>query len=358
MSKPQDVSCRCEGANPKQSPDYWAIASSGKAPPRNDMLIVFDIRHSHKCPIKSSFEKNSLCELLEKLEAGIDCRYNLIKMKRILVTRPRAQADDFAGKLRLAGFEPIFLPVIEIQPIEDNLALSEALNKLDGYEWVVFTSANAVEVVFDVMGRNKAATLSSDAYAGEQALNKNSRLLRGVYTEQRRSARSDTTPKVAAIGPKTAAALQAHGVTPDFVPDEYIADAILRGLGDIQGKWILLPRAEIARKALPEAIARAGGIVHEIAVYKTLPARPDPSGLAALQAGVDWITFTSPSTVRNFIEIVRSQGMDPFHLAGDPRVACLGPITEQAAREEGFEVALVAEKFTADGLVEALRNII
>ena len=271
-------------------------------------------------------------------------------MKRILVTRPRAQADDFADKLRLAGFEPIFFPVIEIQPIEDNAALTEVLDKLDGYEWVVFTSANAVEVVFDVMGRNKAATLSSDAYAGEQALNKNSRLLR--------LARSDTTPKVAAIGPKTAAALQARSVTPDFVPDQYIADAILRGLGDIQGKWILLPRAEIARKALPEAIARAGGIVHEIAVYKTLPARPDPSGLAALQAGVDWITFTSPSTVRNFIEIVRGQGMDPFYLAGDPRIACLGPITEQAAREKGFEVALIAEKFTADGLVEGLRNII
>jgi uroporphyrinogen-III synthase len=290
-----------------------------------------------------------LCELLEKLEVGVDCRYNLIKMKRILVTRPRAQADDFAEKLRLAGFEPIFFPVIEIHPIEDNPALAEALGKLDGYEWVVFTSVNAVEVVFDAIAKNEVT---------EQSLDKNPRLLRGVYTEQRRSARSDTRPKVAAIGPKTAGALQAHGVMPDFVPDKYISDSILPGLGDIQGKRILLPRAEIARKALPEAIARAGGIVHEIAVYKTLPARPDPTGLAALQAGVDWITFTSPSTVRNFIGIVRSHHMDPFHLAGEPKVACLGPITEQAAREEGFEVALVAEKSTADGLIEALRNII
>jgi uroporphyrinogen-III synthase len=268
-------------------------------------------------------------------------------MKRILVTRPRAQAEGFADKLRLAGFEPIFFPVIEIQPIEDNPALDQALEQLDCYEWVVFTSVNAVEVVFDVIGKNEAT---------EQSFNKNSRLLRRVYTERRRSARIDTTPRVAAIGPKTAEALRARGVTPDFVPDDYVAEAILPGLGDLQGKWVLLPRAEIARKALPEAIARAGGIAHEIAVYKTLLARPDPNGLAALQTGVDWITFTSPSTVKNFIEIVRSRNMDPLHLAGNPKVACIGPVTEQAAREEGFEVALVAEKYTADGLVKALRG--
>ena len=257
-------------------------------------------------------------------------------MKRVLVTRPRAQAEGFADKLRLAGFEPIFFPVIEIQPIEDNPALDQALEQLDCYEWVVFTSVNAVEVVFDVIARNEAA---------EQSFNKNLRLLR-----------SDTAPKVAAIGPTTAEALRAYGVTPDFVPDEYVAEGILPGLGDVRGKRILLPRAEIARKALPEAITRAGGIVHEIAVYKTLPAQADPNGLAALQAGVDWITFTSPSTVRNFIEIVRSRDMDPLHLAGSPKVACIGPITEQAAREAGFEVTLVAETYTAQGLVEELRR--
>jgi uroporphyrinogen-III synthase len=257
-------------------------------------------------------------------------------MKRILVTRPRAQAEGFADKLRLAGFEPIFFPVIEIQPIEDNPALDQALEQLDCYEWVVFTSVNAVEVVFDVIAKNEAA---------EQAFNKNLRLLR-----------SDTVPRVAAIGPKTAEALRARGVTPDFVPDEYVAEAILPGLGDVRGKRILLPRAEIARKELPEAIARAGGSAHEIAVYKTLLARPDPNGLAALQAGVDWITFTSPSTVQNFIEIVHGQDMNPFHLAGSPKVACIGPITAQAAREAGFEVTLVAETYTAQGVVEVLRR--
>ena len=150
-------------------------------------------------------------------------------MKRILITRPRAQADDFAENLRAAGFEPIFFPVIEIQPIENNVALDRALMKLECYDWLVFTSVNAVEVVF-------------------------------------RQLHASSMPQIAAIGPKTAEALKARGITPDFVPEEYVAESILPGLGDLRGKWVLLPRAEIARKALPEAIFAAGGIPHEIAV--------------------------------------------------------------------------------------------
>ena len=187
---------------------------------------------------------------------------------KILITRPRSQADDFADKLRFAGFEPIFFPVIEIRPIEENVALERALAKLDCYEWVVFTSVNAVDVVFD-------------------------RFLSSIKEDGLRL-------KFAAIGPKTAEALRARGITADFVPEEYVAEAILPGLGDLLGKWILLPRAEIARKALPEAIAKAGGIAHEISVYKTLPVRPDLAGLSVLRSGVDVITLTSPSTVQNF----------------------------------------------------------
>ena len=112
---------------------------------------------------------------------------------------------------------------------------------------------------------------------------------------------------MAAIGPKTAEALKAHGVTPDFVPEEYVAEAILPGLGDLRGQWVLLPRAEIARKALPEAITAAGGVAHEIAVYQTLPAEPDAEGFAALRSGVDVITLTSPSTVQNFLAIVQTK---------------------------------------------------
>jgi len=240
-------------------------------------------------------------------------------MKRIVITRARAQADGFAEKLSAAGFEPIFFPVIEIRPIENNATLERALSKLGCYDWVIFTSVNAVDVVF-------------------------------------RQVTAPLPVRVAAIGPKTADALRACGVTPDFVPEEYVAESILPGLGDLRGKWVLLPRAEIARKALPEAIADVGGIAHEIAVYKTLPAQTDAQGVAVLKSGVDWITFTSPSTVQNFVEIVYQEKMDPFQLAGNPNIACIGPITEQAARAAGFRVDLVAEQYTTEGLISALQN--
>jgi len=245
---------------------------------------------------------------------------------KVLITRPRAQADDFAEKLRSAGFEPIFFPVIEIQPIENNVALERALEKLTCYEWVVFTSVNAVEVVFSLTPNPSPNG-------------------RGVGV------------RVAAIGPKTAEALRKYSIEPDFVPEEYVAEAILPGLGDLQGKWVLLPRAEIARKALPEAIADAGGIAHEIAVYKTLPTEPDPEGIAALKSGVDVVTLTSPSTVQNFVAICKQNGLDPLNLPNNPLFACIGPITEQATKNEGLFNIVVAKEYTTEGLMEIIANL-
>jgi uroporphyrinogen-III synthase len=262
-------------------------------------------------------------------------------MKRVLITRPRSQADDFADQLRAAGFTPIFFPVIEIQPIHDNVALERALSKLECYDWLVFTSVNAVEVVLDVIARSEAT---------KQTPVKTGRLLR------LEASRSDITSKVAAIGPKTAEALKTHGITPDFVPEEYVAESILPGLGDLRGKWVLLPRAEIARKALPEAICEAGGIAHEIAVYKTLPVQPSLEGLEALRAGLEIVTLTSPSTVQNFAAIVRQHGLDPLALPGNPLFACIGPITEQAAREEGLVNFVTAREYTTAGLIELISN--
>ena len=241
-------------------------------------------------------------------------------MKRILITRPRAQAESFATNLRAAGYEPIFFPVIEIRPIEDNVALERAISKLECYDWLVFTSVNAVDVVL-------------------------------------RQLRNSSLPQIAAIGPKTADALQAHGVTPQFVPEEYVAEAILPGLGDLQGKWVLLPRAEIARKALPEAICKAGGVAHEIAVYKTLPVQPSSEGLDALMSGVDVVTLTSPSTVQNFVSIARQNGLDPVSLPGNPLYACIGPITGQAAREEGLLHLVIAKEYTTEGLIEVISSL-
>lgn len=251
-------------------------------------------------------------------------------MKRILVTRPRQQADGFMDGLKTAGFEPICFPVIEIRPTDDNSQLDQALKNLNKYEWIIFTSVNAVDVFFKHLAGTMHIVLAE--YASH-------------------------LPRVAAIGPKTAEALKMHGVIPNFVPEEYVAESILPGLGDLKNKWVLLPRAEIARKALPEEIVKAGGIAHEIAVYQTLPAKPDVQGLAVLKAGVDIVTLTSPSTVQNFFAIARQNGLDPLHLPGNPLFACIGPITEKAAREAGIVNLIVAEEYTTEGLIKAISQL-
>ena len=248
---------------------------------------------------------------------------------KVLITRPRSQADSFANALAEAGFEPVFFPVIEIRSFEENVALDRAIAKLSCYDWVVFTSVNGVDAFF--------VRLPSLPIPLPERL-------RGAEGEVR----------FAAIGPKTAQSLKSHGVAPNFVPEEYVAEAILPGLGDLRGRWVLLPRAEIARKALPEAIVAAGGMAHEIAVYQTIPAKTDPDGLAALKSGVDAITFTSPSTVENFFEIVGRAGLDPLHLPGNPKIACIGPITQSAAEEAGFVDMFVADEYTTEGLVKLL----
>ncbi len=248
-------------------------------------------------------------------------------MKRVLVTRPRRQAQAFAAGLRQAGFEPVSFPVVEIAPLDDTRALDRAVRRLAGYDWLAFTSVNGVEAVWKRM-------------------------------EQLRVPGVPGNVRVAAIGPKTAEALRRHGVVPDFVPAEYVAEAILPGLGELRGRRVLLLRAEIARKALAEAIVKAGGAADEIAVYRTLPAQGDPAGLIALQEGVDVVTLTSPSIVQNFVHSLRRAGLDPLRLPGDPLIACIGPVTARAAEVEGFSKIMVAGEYTTDGLIRALLSTV
>ena len=258
--------------------------------------------------------------------------------KRILVTRPRAQAADLCDKLASLGAEPILFPTIEIAPMDDYSALDQAIAALDKYQWIIFTSVNGVAAFWDrltVVGASLVPAL-----------------------------------KIASIGPATAQALEKRGVRATFIPEEYVAEAILEGMGDVNGQWILLPRAEIAREALAEELRRRGAIVHEIAAYRTLPAAPDPHGLTELRRGVDVITFTSSSTVRNFVALLsgstkyidaanyRRMGHNGIPMPSLNRaiIACIGPITAQTAREAGLPVDVMArrEAYTTDGLVAAL----
>lgn len=241
---------------------------------------------------------------------------------KVLITRPRAQANEFAEKLREAGFDPVFFPMIEIQPIEKNAALKLALDNLALYDWVIFTSVNAVIV-----------TLKDCVPAAFGAT------------------------KVAAVGPKTADALRIHGIEPHFIPLEFIAEAIVSGLGDLRGQRVLLPRAELASPELPAAIQAAGGSPEEIIVYKTLPAQREPDLLTDFMAGRGVITFTSASAVVNFTAFLRHNHLTWDDFSGDLLTACIGPVTARTARDAGCRNVMVAKDYTTDGLIDILPKL-
>jgi uroporphyrinogen-III synthase len=241
--------------------------------------------------------------------------------KRILVTRPRAQAGSLCDRLAGLGAQPILFPTIQITPLDDYGEVDRAVAALADYDWIIFTSVNGVAAFWGRLERSGVRDLPG-------------RL------------------KAAAIGPATARALAQRGRRADYVPQEYVAEAIANGLADVAGKRILLPRADLARDALAAQLSRRGADVHVIAVYRTLPATPDARGLAELRRGVDAITFTSSSTVRNFAALVAWDDLP----SPKPAIACIGPITAQAAREAGWPVDVVTREYTTDGLVDALAD--
>ena len=239
--------------------------------------------------------------------------------KRILVTRPRAQAAVLCDKLSAQGAAPIVFPTIEIALLDDYAVLDHAIRQLAQYQWLIFTSVNGVKAFWDRLNLTGFQNLLG------------------------------FTGRIAAIGPATASALQAHDVTITLIPDEYVAESIVENIGAVRGQHILLPRADIAREALAVELQKRGAIVDEIAAYRTLPAQPDPDGLRELQCSVDVITFTSSSTVRNFVALVGEDAILPGAI-----IACIGPITADTAREFGLRVAVMAAEYTMDGLVAAL----
>jgi uroporphyrinogen III methyltransferase/synthase len=246
---------------------------------------------------------------------------NPLAGKRVLVTRPRAQAADLCEKLSALEMQPILFPTIEVVPPEDDTALDEAVAQVGRFDWVIFTSVNGVHAF---MERLRAAGRETRDFDGV---------------------------RVAAIGPATAQALAMCAVQPQVIPDEYVAERIPDALGEVQGQRILLPRAKIAREVLAVELRRRGAVVHEVAAYDTRAARPSPQDWAELRRGVDVVTFTSSSTVRELVGLLAGE---PDVSLGRARVACIGPITAQTARELGLHVDIVAQVYTMSGLVQAI----
>jgi uroporphyrinogen III methyltransferase/synthase len=247
--------------------------------------------------------------------------------QRVLVTRTRQQASALSARLRALGAEAIELPTISIAPPEDWAPLDTAIASLSSYDWIVFTSINGVGHFWT---RLEAAGLDA-------------RALHGVH--------------LAAIGPATAAELEARGLRPDYVPQEYVAEAVAAGLGDVDGLRVLLPRADIARPALAELLREGGANVVAVDAYRTQRPENDPDELRDLLASVTIATFTSSSTVRNLSAMARDAGLDLPQALAHATVACIGPITAETAREAGLSLDLVAQEYTIDGLVAAILGI-
>ena len=248
---------------------------------------------------------------------------------RVLVTRPEGSEGTLVTMLRDRGAEPICAPAIVIAPPVDRAPLDRAVRALGDYDWIALTSANGVRALFAAL---QAASLDARAFGRARVL---------------------------AIGPATAAALRDHGVRADLVPAEFrgeVAAAALIATGDLHGRRILLPRAEVARDALPDALRAAGAQVDVVTAYRNVA--PDAHAQARIaslirEGAVDVVTFTAPSTVREVLAVLGENGA---HELARLRVASIGPVTTEAARKAGVRVDVTARDYTAEGLAVALEG--
>ena len=249
--------------------------------------------------------------------------------RRIVVTRSREQASDLVDMLEDRGAEVIQAPTIRIAPPEDMDALDRACADAGAYDWIVFTSANAV-----------------DHFMSRVLGNGDIRDLKGV--------------RLCAIGPSTAQRVSRHGVRVDLIPEESRSEVVIEALsaaGAIKGKRFLLPRSDIAREVLADQLRDAGAEVSEVVAYRTLVGGADRDGdqdvyRMLLDRRIDAVTFTSASTVRNFAKIYgEDQAAD---LLSATVVASIGPVTAEAAQQLGIATTVMPERYTVPDLVDAL----
>ncbi|MCX2727604.1 hydroxymethylbilane synthase [Thermomicrobium sp. 4228-Ro] len=243
--------------------------------------------------------------------------------RRVLVVRPAGQEQELVERLRRLGAEVVVEPLIAIVPPEDWREIDHTLLRLSDYDWLVFTSANGVRSVLDRMS------------------------VLGIPVEML------TRVRVATIGPATARALQEYGIEPALVPDRYVAEAVADALvaAGVAGKRVLLARAAEARDVLPRRLVEAGAEVEVVPVYRTEQRPLSESVRKELQGGtIDWVLLTASSTVRSLVAALG----DTSSLHERVKFAAIGPVTASTARAYGLRVAVVATRYTSEGLVEAV----
>jgi uroporphyrinogen III methyltransferase/synthase len=250
--------------------------------------------------------------------------------KRVLVTRPREQATELVERLESRGAEAIEAPMIRIVPPEDYGPLDEVCARAGMFDWIVFSSANAVDA------------LVARLLAGPLDL----RALKGV--------------KLCVVGPATAERLARHGLKVDVMPAEYRAEAVVRALsetGDIRGLKVLLPRTDIGREVIADELRKQGADVTEIVAYRTLVTDPEREGepdvyRMLLERRIDVVTFTSASAVRSLVRVL---GAEPAaDLLRTTLVASIGPVTAEAASQYNIHTTIMPTNYTIPALVDAI----
>ncbi|MBU0970313.1 MAG: uroporphyrinogen-III C-methyltransferase [Proteobacteria bacterium] len=246
--------------------------------------------------------------------------------KRIVITRARAQASGLVSQLTKLGAHCLEIPTIQIIPAEDIAPLKAAIGRLTDYDWLVFTSVNGVKFFFDTLF----------------AMGKDVRALGHL--------------KFACIGPVTKERLGDYGIISDLLPETYRAESVAEAFSafDIKDKRVLLPRAKKARTILPESLTRMGAVVDEVIAYETILSDAGKETLITLleDKEIDAVTFTSSSTVSNFMSLLESR--DARVLLKDVTLASIGPITSDTTRTFGLEPDLEADPYTIPGLVDGL----
>ena len=279
---------------------------SGMSPPA--IIVVGDVIHLREK--LNWFERRPLFE------------------KRIVVTRAREQASGFLSELSELGAECIEFPTIEVVPPENWDALDHAIKTIDRFNWLLFTSVNGVHYFL-----KRLETLGKDV-----------RDLKGI--------------NIGTIGPKTAEIWRALGIKPDLIPEEYRAESLVESFKELGFKKtnILLPRAESAREVLPEELRKMGAQVEVVPAYRTV--RPDNNTANVrkmLEHGtIDMVTFTSSSTVNNFVEMFKTDVRELRKWMTAVAVACIGPITAETAQKYGFTVSLTPSEYTIESLTDSI----
>ena len=249
--------------------------------------------------------------------------------KRILVTRPKGQSMELVERLEAMGAEAVEAPMIRILPPDDAAPLADACARAGEFDWIVFSSANAV-----------------DAFMEQLLGARDLRALGGV--------------KVCAVGPSTAEQLEDYGLNVDLTPAEYRAEAVVRALadsGELRGRKFLLPHADIGREVIAEELRKQGAEVTEVIAYRTIAVEADREGepdifRMLLERSIDVVTFTSASAVRNFVRIL---GAEPAaDLLGSTVVACIGPVTAEAAAQANVKTTIQPANYTIPALVAAI----